>query len=254
MVTLQERMLDWLPRAVPWKLLAPLSLPVGWQLKTRWHHRFESARMLETAFGFVRNNEVPGDYLEFGVYQGRTFSEAWHAARRHALGTMRFHAFDSFAGLPEPERGDRGAGFHGGQFRCARNLFEGTLERQRVDMSRVGIHEGFFDDTLPDAQSLVRIGVEKAAIVWIDCDLHASTVPVLRALTPIVGEGTVLVFDDWYCFRARPDRGEQLACGEWLRANPRIRLVEYHKFHWAGASFIVNIEDTVSSVRGGHAT
>ena len=103
MQTRTERLLDWFPRVVPWKLLAPLTLPVGWQLKTRWHTRYEYARMIETAFGFVQNNGIEGDYLEFGVHCGRTFTEAWRASQRYALAEMRFHAFDSFEGLPEPE-------------------------------------------------------------------------------------------------------------------------------------------------------
>jgi hypothetical protein len=222
--------------------MAPLTLPVGWQLKTRWHTRYEYARMIETAFGFIQNNRVAGDYLEFGVYCGRTFTEAWHASRRYALADMRFHAFDSFDGLPEPEDADRGGSFHRGQFRCDRATFERTLARQRVERSRIAIHPGLFETTLAERGSLKTLGVAKAAIAWIDCDLYASTVPVLRALTDVLVNGSVLVFDDWYCFHGRPDRGEQRACSEWLSANPHIRLVEYQKFHWAGASFIVNLE------------
>lgn len=239
---IQDRVLEWFPRVVPWKLLAPLTLPVGRQLKTKWHFWYESARMIETAFGFAFNNRVIGDYLEFGVYQGRTFSDAWEAARRYGLSDMRFHAFDSFQGLPDPGLEDEGGGFSGGQFRCERAKFESSLRRRKVDMSRVGIHQGMFNETLTERTSLQRLGIRQASIVWIDCDLYASTVPVLRALTDVLVDGTILVFDDWFCFNGRPDRGEQRACAEWLEANPRIRLVEYQKFHWAGASFIVNID------------
>jgi len=238
---LRDSVIEWFPRVVPWKLLAPLTLPVGRQLKTQWHFWYESARMIETAFGFALNNGVVGDYLEFGVYQGRTFTDACDAARRYGMTDMRFHAFDSFQGLPEPGVDDRGGGFTGGQFSCAREKFEAFLRRRKVDMSRVSIHEGMFDETLAEPGSLGREGIRQAAVVWIDCDLYASTVPVLRALSDVVVDGTVLIFDDWYCFNGRPDRGEQRACAEWLDANPRFSLVEYQKFHWAGASFIVNV-------------
>ncbi len=33
--------------------------------------------MIETAFGFSFNNRVAGGYLEFGVYAGRTITDAW---------------------------------------------------------------------------------------------------------------------------------------------------------------------------------
>ena len=241
MSMIQDRVLEWFPRVVPWKLLAPLTLTVGRQLKTRWHFRYESARMLETAFGFAFNNRVPGDYLEFGVYEGRTFTDAWEAARRYGMSDMHFHAFDSFEGLPEPGPDDAGGAFSGGQFRCEREKFDATLRRRKVDLSRVSIHEGMFDRTLAEPGSLQSFGIRKASVVWIDCDLYASTVPVLRALTDVLVDGTILVFDDWFCFNGRPDRGEQRACAEWLDDNPRVRLVEYQKFHWGGESFIVNI-------------
>ncbi len=46
-VDLRRRFMDWFPQAVSWKLLAPLTLPIGWQLKTKWQFLFESARMIE---------------------------------------------------------------------------------------------------------------------------------------------------------------------------------------------------------------
>lgn len=239
----EYRLLEWFPRVVPWKLLGPLTLPIGRQLKTKWHFWCESARMIETetAFGLAFNNGVRGDYLEFGVYQGRTFIDAWEAARRYQMREMRFHAFDSFAGLPEPGHHDLG-GFCEGQFHCDRAKFEAALRRRKVDPSRVSIHEDMFDETLSGPDSLRKLGVEQASIVWTDCDLYASTVPLLRALSEVVVDGTVLIFEDWYCFNGRPDRGEQRAYSEWLDAHPRIRLVEYQEFHWAGALFIVNLD------------
>jgi hypothetical protein len=63
----------------------------------------------------------------------------------------------------------------------------------------------------------------------------------LDFVTDLVQDGTVVAFDDWYNFRARPDRGEQRACREWLERNPAITLVPYRDFHWAGRAFVVNL-------------
>jgi hypothetical protein len=220
--------------------MTPLTLPIGWQLKTKWNFWFESARMIETAFGFIHNNGVKGDYLEFGVFNGRTFVEAWYAAQRYSNMEMRFHAFDSFEGLPSISREDSAGEFRRGQFRCDREAFERNLGANHIDMARVSITEGSFESTL-HPQNHGRTAIDNAAIVWIDCDLYASTVPVLNYLTNILVDGSVLIFDDWYCFKGKPDHGEQRACSEWLRDNPRIRLIEYQKFHWAGISFIVDV-------------
>ncbi|PYS51293.1 MAG: methyltransferase [Acidobacteria bacterium] len=239
---------DWYARRMPAPLLLPLSLPLGRQMKTEQFFLYENARMIETAFGFIHNNEIKGDYVEFGVFRGRTFVEACNAARRYGTKEMRFFAFDSFAGLPEISEKDAGGAFKTGQFSAARNVFEQALRRNRVDRSRVHVVEGFYDETLK-AERRKELGIERVAIAWIDCDLYASTVPVLNFLSEVLVDGALLIFDDWYCFNGHADRGEQRACAEWLAANPQIKLVEYQNFHWAGRSFIVNRLDSLDSER-----
>ena len=205
-------------------------------------HRGQREMLLE-AFTLTGSSGVGGDYLEFGVYQGHTFVNAWRSARVTGQGGMRFYAFDSFQGLPDPAASplDRGGEFGEGQYAAGRAEFDRNLRRGGVDPGRVTVVEGFYDESLRDLKPR-DIGLEAASIVWIDCDLYSSTVPVLDFVTDLVRDGTVVLFDDWYCFRARPDRGEQQACREWLERNPSIRLVPYRTFHWAGQSFVVNLD------------
>jgi O-methyltransferase len=232
---LKDRFADWYSLRQPPRLLRLLSIPIAQQIKSDpW--TYESAQMIATACSFASFNCVEGDYLEFGVFVGRTFVHAWRAGR-HRPG-MRFHAFDSFAGLPDPEGGDRGGNFYKGDFFSSRSMFERNLARHRVDRSRVTITEGFFDKTLT-TERRQEIGLTKAALVWIDCDLYASTVPALHFVTDLLQDGSIICFDDWHCFKSDPNRGEQLACQEWLAANPQITLSPYRSFHWGGQSFIV---------------
>ena len=69
--------------------------------------------------------------------------------------------------------------------------------------------------------------------------IYKSTVPVLRFITPYLSQGSVLLFDDWRCFRNLPDRGQQRACREWLQANPQIELHEFVSFGFHGKAFTV---------------
>jgi O-methyltransferase len=199
----------------------------------------EQARMLDMAFEYVAHGGVPGHYLEFGVWHGATFVEAWRASQRRHLSEMRFFAFDSFRGLPRLSDVDRGGEFREGDLAASRDVFEDELRRASVDSSRVTVVEGFFDTTL-DRAAQPAIGLDGAAVVWVDCDLYVSALPVLDYVSDLLVDGSVLVFDDWYCFHARPDRGEQRACAEWLDRTPDVTLVPYRDFHWAGRSFIVN--------------
>lgn len=180
-----------------------------------------------------------GDYLEFGVYRGDSFLHAHHHARR-LMPWMRFFAFDSFAGLPAPTGIDQGGEFDQGQFACSRAEFTRILGESGADMSRVHIVEGWYDDVLDD-ELKQQHDLDICAIAYIDCDLYRSAVPVLEFLTSLVRPGTILLFDDWYCFKADPDRGVQRATREWLGANPHIVLERWHPFCHHGQSFIVQI-------------
>ncbi|OLC53552.1 MAG: hypothetical protein AUH85_14020 [Chloroflexi bacterium 13_1_40CM_4_68_4] len=242
---LRERfvgLLESYARSVPWQLLLPISAPLARHLKTMAVLANEDARMLEMAFELVHNNHVEGDYLEFGVYRGRSFIEAWKAAGRYDARDMRFYAFDSFEGLPAPTGVDAQGPFSEGEFQADRSTFERNLRRHGVDMRRVRVVSGLFQETL-SPENRRALGCRRASVVWIDGDLYASAVPVLDYLSDVLVDGAVLMFDDWYTFNGRPDRGEQLACAQWLKAHPEIRLVVYERFHWGGMAFIVNRDD-----------
>lgn len=195
----------------------------------------EQTRMLSLAFKYVESEGVEGDYAEFGVWMGRTFIEAWRVGAKYAV-PRRFFAFDSFEGLPELDARDEGGPFAAGQFKHSRTAFEARLRRARMPSSAARIIEGRFEETLSHPE---RIGLDHVAVAWIDCDLYASTVPVLDYLTPRIGPGSVLIFDDWFTFRASPGHGEMRACTEWLERNPEVMLAPWRQFHFAGHSFIV---------------
>lgn len=231
----RERIFDFWARIVPPRYLRAATLPIGRQLSAEDGFRFEAARMLNMAFGYVFNEKLSGDYAEFGVLRGRTFLEAWLAVQRYELAETRLHAYDSFTGLPEVTGADRGGPFHSGQFAATRQRFDRTT--RAIPADRMTVTEGFFADSLPGAAK------HRLAVAWVDCDLYESAVPVLEFLSDQLVDGSVLIFDDWFCFHGRPDKGEQKACQEWLARHPDIRLVQYRDFHWGGRAFIVNRDD-----------
>jgi len=195
----------------------------------------ERLRMLSLAFKYAESEDVPGDYAEFGVWRGRNVIEAWRISHKYGI-RRRFWAYDSFEGLPELSERDEGGPFHTGHFAHGRNRFEARLHRARVPAADVIVVEGWFDKTLTDPS---RPAPTSIALAWIDCDLYESTVSVLRYLTPRINPGSILMFDDWYTFRADPDKGEMRACEEWLAEHPGIRIIPWRPFHFAGQSFIV---------------
>jgi O-methyltransferase len=185
--------------------------------------------------------QVAGDYCEFGVYRGDTFSYAYRLMAG-LFPEMRFIAADSFQGLPRPEGLDALNGytgnFHEREFYCSEADFLTKLRQHRIDLARVRTIKGWFHETLSEGKAS-GYEIHKIAAAWIDCDLYESTVPVLDFLLPRLSVGSVLVFDDWRCFRNLPELGEQRACREWLARNPQLSLNELFSFGFHGLAMTV---------------
>jgi hypothetical protein len=155
---------------------------------------------------------------------------------------MKFIALDSFEGLPAPKgldaQNNYTSGFYEGQFACDINQFRRNLTTSGVDMARVQMIKGWYDQSLkPDHPQSSALG--KAAAAWIDCDLYESTIPVLDFLTNRLSVGSVLLFDDWRCYRNLADFGQQRACAEWLQRNPQLKLNQFVDFGFHGQAFTV---------------
>jgi O-methyltransferase len=167
----------------------------------------------EMAFQKVRNMQLLGDYLEFGVYRGTSFVLAASSAARYGLNTMRYFAFDSFQGLPEAE----GKVFAHGEFECSEQNFTRIITKAGVPIDKVVKVKGWYNESLTkDIKEKYKL--ERAAVVHVDCDLYSSTKDVLAFIEDIIQVGTIIIFDDWSVFRneQRPKEfGEPKAFNEW---------------------------------------
>lgn len=237
---------------------------------------FRHLHPIYLAADFVCAEYVPGDYLEFGVFRGSSFVTAYHAIttavrdwssreRAHMAysnkgraeeaflkvkrNEIRFFAFDSFQGLPEPRGVDKlSARFSRGRYDCTEEQFRQILTDNGVDLGEVIIVRGFYEDTLTD-EAKKKHKLAAASIVMIDCDLYSSTKVVLDFIRDLIVEGTVLIFDDWFNFKANPNLGEQRACREWLEENPQFSLTPFARWGVTQQSFIVHRADYDEVVR-----
>jgi len=198
--------------------------------------------IIQKAFLFASSNLVGGDYYEFGVYRGRSFKLALREAAKR---NMHCYGFDSFKGLPalHPECDDN-KGLNGkqkwekGQFACSKEELSTILSGEFPEESYTLI-EGFFEDSLmPElAKELTP-----AAIVHIDSDLYESANQVLDFVKPLLQDGTVLIFDDYYCFKGNRRKGEARALSEFLEKNKDIEATRWFGHHCFGASFIITLK------------
>lgn len=199
--------------------------------------------MLQNVMDYVRLSKLKGDYLEFGVYRGDNFISAYHFARWKKI-DIDFYAFDSFSGLPEIKGVDKDSYFKERQYSCSLDKFKRNLRRKGVKLDKVNITVGWFDKVL-NKEKKKELPIKKASIIWVDCDLYESTTPILDFITDYIQDGTIIVFDDWFCFKGDKNKGEQKAFNEWLKKNPSLEATEFHKFGCMGNSFIINTKSVL---------
>jgi O-methyltransferase len=190
---------------------------------------------------WARESRLVGDYYEFGVASGRSTVAALRARKLYDwTAPNQFRLFDSFRGLPALSGPDAGSlQFHAGDFAYGQGAVVDHLTRRGVwDPERVHFYPGWYEESLtPELQT--ALADSPVAIAHIDCDLYESTRTVLRFLTPLLREGSILLFDDWFCFGAANDKGERRAVKEWLAAEGSgWQLERYAEYGWHGSVFI----------------
>lgn len=170
------------------------------------------------------NRPIEGYYFEFGSHGANTMRMAWK--HTHHLHNWDFIAFDSFEGLPEIATEDRQTIWKQGKLSTSENDFVRRVTGAGMPAARLRTVKGFYDVSLT-TELISRLLPRKAAMIYIDCDLYRSTVPVLEFIRPFLQPGTIIVFDDWFCFYGDPLRGEQRAWSEFREGHPDLRFTEF---------------------------
>lgn len=200
---------------------------------------------LTIGFEKLLKMNIVGDYLEFGLYQGQSFSHAYYEMKRLKITNMHLWGFDSFSGFPETDDIDLDGlytdavkpYFKKGFLCCPKTEVMQNLKALGIDLSQISLVEGYYDRTLVP-ENRKKLKINNAAIVLIDSDLYKSCKLVLSFILPLLQKGTVLLFDDWNLYN-KPERGEEKAFSEFLRDNRNIKVERYKSFGWHGQSFIV---------------
>lgn len=225
---LKERMVD-LYQAMPTSISSRI-----YALSRKYLFPDKRRPHFERVFKQVAAGGIEGDYLEFGVFRGTSFTLAYELARRHRLQDMRFFAFDSFEGLPESE----GTTFVEGDMQCSANRFLKMIEKNGVNLKRVQTVPGFFNESLKSSVKTEH-HLSKAAVIHCDADLYTSTREILRFVGDLLQPGTILIFDDWHSFSNEKGEaesfGERRAFQEW---DQKSRFAEFYDTHDFGKAFI----------------
>jgi hypothetical protein len=208
----------------------------------RQRTRLVDADVLEQRFAdaiaLLRGDGIEiGDYLEFGVYNGTSLACMHRALDGGGLRQSRLFGFDSFDGLPPVAATDSGGHWRPGEFKSSLEFTRRVLDHEGIDWNRVTLVKGFFDATLTP-QRRASLGIRKASLIMVDCDLYQSTREALAFCGPAIVDESVIFFDDWFPL-ADQALGESKAFHEWLTADPTLRARELFDFPFYGKAFLV---------------
>jgi len=222
--------------------------------KQIWHE----TNAFKWASAYVIKNQIEGDYLEFGVYKGVSFIETYNQIKdyskifykngpkspneKNIFNDMRFHAFDSFEGLPETKNPSNPIQYFSGAYSASEDEFRKRITQAGLDMSRVTITKGWFNESL-NKDTAKNLNLSKIAVAYIDCDIYESSVDVLNFITPYLQTGSVLVFDDWFRNKGISTTGVQGAVLEWLNHNTNIKLQHFYNADTRTAVFILKFNN-----------
>lgn len=203
----------------------------------------EKLKFFVNAFDFLTDNRVQGEYWEFGCHRARTFRMALSEARKHSLAAMKFVAFDSFEGLPEPDKEQVVEIWKKGALCTTESEFRQMIEDLGVYVDKVDLVKGFYEDSL-NLQLIKQFTSEGRipALVNVDCDLYESAREAFRFLLLFVQPGLQIYLDDYYAgYKGSPLEGVRLAFREFENklADLGMNVTPHMQVGWWGKSFIV---------------
>ncbi len=198
---------------------------------------------IHKAFSIIKNENQGdiGDYYEFGLFRGYAFLKAYEYTQQLNINDIHFYGFDSFKGLPETQGIDVADGrFFEGQFACSKQDVEKNLSEHGMDMSKVVLVEGYYEDSLTK-ELHSQHSFRPASVVLLDCDLYSSTVEALAWVDQYLQDGTILLLDDYFSFGDGDDLGQPKALQEFIDSNDRYSIEHLWRFSHNGNAFRLRV-------------
>lgn len=145
----------------------------------------------------VLKNNVPGDFIETGVWRGGSTIFMRAILKEYGVSNRQVWVADSFQGLPPPNAEEYPQDT--GDVHHTIDELKISLEQVKANFACYGLLDeqvhflkGWFKDTLPTAP------ITQLAVVRLDGDMYESTIDAMKALYPKLSVGGYLIVDD-YC-------------------------------------------------------
>ncbi|TKD53174.1 TylF/MycF/NovP-related O-methyltransferase [Sphingomonas baiyangensis] len=149
--------------------------------------------LIEEAVLLMDELNVPGDFLEAGIWRGGAVLFMRALLEAYEIGGRRVFAADSFAGIPANTRAtndpvDRWSD----RWVASEAEVRANIARFGLLDERVVFVPGFFEQSLP------AMGQQRFALIRLDSDSYDSVETSLEYLYPLVSKGGLVIIDDWH--------------------------------------------------------
>ncbi|MDJ0846204.1 TylF/MycF/NovP-related O-methyltransferase [Crocosphaera sp.] len=140
----------------------------------------------------IDSENIPGDVVECGVFNGGTAAILAHFATNSYKYERKAWFFDSFQGMPETtEEDEEEAKEYVGEVVGDLSKVLTVLNLVNADMTKVEVLKGWFDDTFP------TVNIPKIALLNIDADWYIPVKLCLETFYDAVVPGGFISFDDY---------------------------------------------------------
>jgi hypothetical protein len=180
---------------------------------------------LERCMRDVLERNIPGDFIETGVWRGGSAILMRAVLRVYGVTDRVVWAADSFEGMPKPESESDGWDLSGvEELQVSIEKVKRNFARFGLLDEQVGFLKGWFKETLPTAP------IKRLAILRMDGDLYNSTMDALANLYDKLSPGGYVIVDD---YKGWP--GCRRAVHDFLYSrhlNPKIQDIDDQSVYW----------------------
>ncbi|KGG02838.1 methyltransferase [Prochlorococcus marinus str. MIT 9321] len=206
-------------------------------------HNLEKYYAIKKAFYLSCIEDIEGDYLEFGVFEGSSFSHAMRCYLSKKIymplkekKIIRFFGFDSFEGFGQLTEDDKHPFYIDEQFKTSYEFVERKIKTvSNKNSIEAHLIKGFLNETLKNGPQ--KYNIKKARIIFIDLDLYEPSLEALFFCQNLFQEGTILILDDFFSYKGSLNKGVAKAF-ENFKNQTKFKFREIVSYGMGGKVFI----------------
>jgi hypothetical protein len=211
-------------------------------------HNMEKAKMLKLVFWHLAVDRMQGDYIEFGVAQGGSLKAAILAnkfSKSKLIGVEPIHrnfwGFDTFQKFLSENQSDKEhPTWQGSRFNSNYEIVTRRFRKFNF-VKLIAVDVSYLHDKYPTP--IPSLGISKqVAVIFFDMDLYGPTLSALSWVSPLIGQGTFLIFDESFAFSGDIRKGEAAALTQFMASRDDINLRYFGSYGAGGVVYIVDLK------------